>query len=101
VLEFYVNFGVPGVLAGFAGLGFLLMWLDIATMRAFATGDLAGVLLRALPGLSLLQPGGNLLEILVAFVGAVLGAVALVYSGVLGRAAPARLTAAEPRISAP
>ena len=22
VLEFYVNFGIPGVLAGFAGLGF-------------------------------------------------------------------------------
>ncbi len=73
VLEFYVNFGIPGVLAGFAGLGFLLMRLDIGIMRAFAAGDLAGVLLRAMPGLSLLQPGGNLLEILVAFVGAILG----------------------------
>ena len=66
VLEFYVNFGLPGVLAGFAGLGFLLMRLDLGIMRAFAAGDLPGLLLRAMPGLSLLQPGGNLLEILVA-----------------------------------
>ena len=27
VLELYVNFGIPGVLAGFTGLGFLLMRL--------------------------------------------------------------------------
>ena len=59
-----------------------------------------GMLLRAMPGLSLLQPGGNLLEILVAFVGAVLGAGALLCSGVFGRAAPARRTLPEPRISA-
>ena len=92
VLEFYVNFGIPGVLAGFAGLGFLLMRLDIGMMRAFVAGDLAGMLLRALPGLSLLQPGGNLLEILVAFVGATLCAAALLYSGVFGRAPPPRPT---------
>jgi hypothetical protein len=101
VLEFYVNFDIPGVLAGFAGLGFLLMRLDLGIMRAFAAGDLPGLLLRALPGLSLLQPGGNLLEILVALVGAVLGAVVLLYSGVLGRAAPPRKASPEPRISAP
>ena len=84
VLEFYVNFGIPGVLAGFTGLGFLLMRLDLGIMRAFSAGDLPGLLLRALPGLSLLQPGGNLLEILVALVGAVLGVGALHYSGVFG-----------------
>jgi uncharacterized membrane protein len=101
VLEFYVNFGIPGVLAGFAGAGFLLMWLDLGMMRAFAVGDLTGVLLRALPGLSLLQPGGNLLEILVAFAGAILAALALLYSGVLGRAVPHSPTTPEPRIFAP
>lgn len=100
VLEFYVNFGIPGVLAGFAGLGFLLMRLDLGIMRAFAAGDLPGLLLRAMPGLSLLQPGGNLLEILVALVGAVLAAGVLLYSGVFGRAAPRRPTP-EPQISAP
>ncbi|MGE0258497.1 MAG: hypothetical protein AB7T18_07045 [Alphaproteobacteria bacterium] len=101
VLEFYINFGIAGVLAGFAGLGFLLMRLDLGMMRAFAAGDLAGVLLRAMPGLSLLQPGGNLLEILVACVGATLGALALVYSGVLGRDAAHRANTVEPQISGP
>lgn len=100
VLEFYVNFGILGVLAGFAGLGFLLMRLDLGMMRAFTVGDLPGLLLRAMPGLSLLQPGGNLLEILVALVGAVLGALVLLYSGVFGRAASRQRTAPEPRISA-
>jgi hypothetical protein len=99
VLEFYVNFGIPGVLVGFAGLGFLLMRLDLGITRALASGDLPGVLLRAMPGLSLLQPGGNLLEILVALIGAVLGAVALLYCGVFGRAAPRPLPP-EPQISA-
>ena len=101
VLELYVNFGIPGVLAGFAGLGFLLMRLDLGIMRAFAAGDLPGLLLRALPGLSLLQPGGNLLEILVALVGAVLGAGVLLYSGVFRRAASPRRSPPEPRLSAP
>ncbi len=74
VLEFYVNFGIPGVLIGFLGLGFLLMRLDRGIMRALAAGDMRALLLRAMPGLTLLQPGGNLLEILVAFVGAVVAA---------------------------
>jgi hypothetical protein len=100
-LEFYVNFGVPGVLVGFAGLGFLLMRLDLGIMHAFAAGDLPGLLLRAMPGLSLLQPGGNLLEILVAVFGAILGAGLLLYLGVFGRAAPARPISPEPRISPP
>ena len=99
VLEFYVNFGIPGVLAGFAGMGFLLMRLDLGIMRAFAAGDMSGLLLRALPGLTLLQPGGNLLEILIALLGAMLGAVVLLYAGVFGRAAPSRRTSPEPRIS--
>jgi hypothetical protein len=100
VLEFYVNFGLLGVLAGFAGLGFLLMRLDLGMMRAFAAGDAPGILLCAMPGLSLLQPGGNLIEILVAFVGAILGAWALICLGVFGRAAPQGATTVEPRISA-
>jgi hypothetical protein len=70
VLEFYVNFGTPGLLAGFVLLGFVLMHLDRGIMRSLAAGDTRGLLLRALPGLTLLQPQGNLLEILVACVAA-------------------------------
>jgi hypothetical protein len=74
VLEFYINLGIPGVLVGFVGLGFLLMWLDQGIMRSLAADDLRGLLLRAMPGLMLLQPGGNLLEILVGCVAAYVGA---------------------------
>jgi hypothetical protein len=74
VLEFYMNFGIPGVLIGFLGLGYLLMQLDQGIMRSLAADDMRGLLLRAMPGLTLLQPGGNLLEILVACVAAYVAA---------------------------
>ena len=38
VMEFYVNFGIPGVLIGFFGLGYLLMWLDQGIMRSLLRG---------------------------------------------------------------
>jgi hypothetical protein len=72
VFEFYVNFGAAGVVAGFLLLGFGLMQLDRGIMRALAEEDARGLMLRALPGTTLLQPGGNLLEILVAAAGAVI-----------------------------
>jgi hypothetical protein len=74
VLEFYVNFGIPGVLIGFLGLGYLLMRLDQGIMRSLAEDDMRALLLRAMPGLMLLQPQGNLLEILVGFVAAYVAA---------------------------
>jgi hypothetical protein len=74
VLEFYVNFGIPGVLVGFLGLGYLLMWLDQGVMRSLAAGDIRGLLTRAMPGLMLLQPGGSLQEILVACAAAYIAA---------------------------
>ncbi len=74
VLEFYVNFGWIGVLAGFFVFGLLLMYLDHGIMRAMSGGDMRGLLLRALPGLTLIQPGGNLLEILVSAVAALIAA---------------------------
>src|SRR4029450_12323638 len=70
VLEFYMNFGMPGVLAGFAFFGFILMRLDQAVMRTLAMGDIYGAVQSALPGLALLNPLGNLLEILVAVMSA-------------------------------
>jgi hypothetical protein len=83
VLEFYMNFGMPGVLVGFAALGFLLMWLDYGIMRAFANLHVPGLLSYALPGLALLHPGGNLLEIFVAVVSAFVTAKILVHLKVL------------------
>jgi hypothetical protein len=78
VLEFYMNFGMPGVLAGFAVFGFILMRLDQLMMRAFAMGNTAGVTQTALPGLAMLMPLGNLMEILVAVAAAIIASQALV-----------------------
>jgi hypothetical protein len=78
VLEFYINFGIPGVLIGFLGVGYLLMRLDQSIMRSLARGDMRGVLLRAMPGLALLNPGGSLLEMLVGSVGAYLSAYSII-----------------------
>jgi hypothetical protein len=79
VFEFYVNFGTPGVVAGFLLVGFVLLWLDRGIMRALAHDDLSGLLVRALPGVTMLQPGGNLLEILVGLVAAIFIAHLLIH----------------------
>jgi hypothetical protein len=70
-LEFYANFGWPGVIGGFVLLGYILMRLDRRLAIAFHKRDLHGVLLAGMPGLALLQPGGNLLEIIVDFVASI------------------------------
>jgi hypothetical protein len=86
VLEFYVNFGVAGIIAGFLALGWLLMRLDIGVMRALRRGDQRAFLLCALPGFALLQPGGNLVAIVVAVVAAIVAA--LIIDLIFGRNRP-------------
>ena len=83
VLELYMNFGMAGVVAGFAFLGFILMRLDQGVMRALATGNIHGMVQRALPGLALLQPLGSFLEMLVATISAIVVAQLLIRSGLL------------------
>jgi hypothetical protein len=86
VLEFYVNFGVAGIIVGFLALGWLLMRLDIGVMGALRRGDQRAFLLYALPGFALLQPGGNLLAIVVAVVAAIVAA--LITDLIFGRNKP-------------
>jgi hypothetical protein len=76
-LEFYINFGWNGIVIGFTLLGYLLMRLDVLLALAFKRRDVKAILFSALPGLALMQPGGSLMEIIVAFIGA-LGAAYLV-----------------------
>jgi hypothetical protein len=83
VLEFYMNFGMPGVLVGFVVFGFILMRLDQAVMRALAVRNIHGMVQSVLPGLILLAPLGNLLEVLVAVVAAIITAQLLVHSRLL------------------
>lgn len=90
VLEFYMNFGVPGLIVGFIGLGFLLMRLDQGLMRGLARGEMRTILINAMPGLVLLAPGGSFLEILVGFVAAIIVSRLIAASGLLRPTGPAR-----------
>jgi hypothetical protein len=94
-LEFYLNFGWIGVVVGFLMLGWLFARLDYKVMQALSEGDLAGVLRPAVPGLTLLQPGGNLLEILVAVISAMVLVHLFIRLGLVNAGSPAS-TAATP-----
>jgi hypothetical protein len=83
VLEFYMNFGMAGVLVGFAIFGFVLMRLDQGMTRALVIGNIHGVVQLALPGLALLQPLQSLLEMTVSGVSAIVVAQVLVRSKLL------------------
>jgi hypothetical protein len=62
VLEFYINFGLPGVIGGFLGLGWLIGALDYRAAMAERRGDLKLVILLFLPAVGLIQPGAALVE---------------------------------------
>jgi hypothetical protein len=83
VLEFYMNFGIAGVLSGFFVLGIILMRLDQRMMGAIAMCNGPKLVQAGLPGLVLLQPLGNLLEVLVSVVSAIIVSQLLVHLGLL------------------
>jgi hypothetical protein len=62
VMEFYVNFGTLGVVLGFLMIGVLVTTLDLAAAERLALNNLQGFVLWFLPGISLLQVGGSLVD---------------------------------------
>jgi hypothetical protein len=70
VLEFYVNFGTLGVIGGFIIYGIIIGWLDLRIMECLSVGDQKAVVMWFMMCQSLMQPGGNLLEITVSVAGA-------------------------------
>ena len=93
VMEFYMNFAMPGLLIGFFVLGIILMRLDLGIVRALKTGDMRTLLLCAMPGLTLIQPQGNLREIIVAAIGAIVTSRLLTGWGFFGSSSPAPVVA--------
>lgn len=63
VMEFYINFGTVGVVIGFLIMGVIVTILDVQAAERLTNGDLHGFVLWYLPGLSLLQVGGSLIEV--------------------------------------
>lgn len=63
VMEFYINFGLPGLIIGFLVLGWALGRLDHRAALAESRGDYATVMLFFLPGVALIQPIGSMVEL--------------------------------------
>ena len=79
VLEFYVNFGTWGVIGGFLLYGWLIGSMDLKIMESLERGDLRGFLLWFTVCLALLQPGGNLLEVVVSAAGSAVTSITFGY----------------------
>jgi hypothetical protein len=63
VMEFYVNFGDVGVVLGFLVIGTVITIVDWSAWQPLQQGDWQRFLFWYLPGLSLLQIGGSLVEV--------------------------------------
>jgi hypothetical protein len=77
VLELYINFGTAGVIAGFLVIGLLVTYVDRTAAVYLNDGNAERFLLWYLPGLSLLQVGGAMSEVM-ATAGASLALVLIV-----------------------
>ena len=74
VMEFQINFGIPGVVIGFFLLGWLIGTLDLKAAEAESRGDLGGVILLFLPAVALIQPNGSLVDLFGGAAAALVGA---------------------------
>jgi putative effector of murein hydrolase LrgA (UPF0299 family) len=63
VMEFQINFGIPGLIGGFLMLGWLLGTLDRSAAEAERAGQLSRVFFFFLPAVALIQPLGSLVEL--------------------------------------
>jgi hypothetical protein len=74
VMEFQINFGIPGVIIGFFVLGWLIGMLDLNAAAAEGRGDLVRAILFFLPCVALIQPNGSLVELFSGAAAALVGA---------------------------
>ncbi|HKW01236.1 MAG TPA: hypothetical protein VJN96_15530 [Vicinamibacterales bacterium] len=97
VMELYVNFGSPGVWTGMAVLGALLVLIDERAAFHLANGDVKRCCLWFVPGLSLLQVGGSLVDVSLTAGAGLAGTVFANYAiDMILRAHAARTTVAPP-----
>ncbi|MGH6955729.1 MAG: hypothetical protein ACREEW_03585, partial [Caulobacteraceae bacterium] len=75
VMEFYINFGMPGVIVGFLLLGWVLGALDIHAAAAERRGDFRRAIVLFLPAVGLIQPNGSVVEMTGAAAAAFVAAV--------------------------
>ncbi len=75
VMEFYINFGVTGVICGFMILGIIVATVDRVAGERLAEGNWHGFAFWFASGLSFLQVGGQLVEVTAGAAAAMLLAV--------------------------
>jgi len=75
VMELQINFGMPGVVIGFLGLGWLIGTLDLRAALAEVQGDLRTTILYFLPSLALLDPQGSFVQLFGGSAAALVGAL--------------------------
>jgi len=63
VLEFYINFGTLGVVVGFLIFGVVVTLIDVIAARQLLANNWQGFVLWYLVGISCLQIGGSLVEV--------------------------------------
>ncbi len=63
VMEFYINFGIPGLVIGFLILGWFLGRFDHRAALAETRRDYGTTMLFFLPGIALIQPLGSMVEL--------------------------------------
>jgi hypothetical protein len=71
IMEFYVNFGIAGVIIGFLIIGCIVRILDRLIAIRLHAGDWEGFMAWFLPSLPLLNTGGSLVEVTAASAAAV------------------------------
>ncbi len=97
IMELYVNFGSPGVWVGMAALGALLILIDERAGLHLALGNVRRCCLWFVPGLSLLQVGGSLVDVsLTAGAGLAVALLANTAMGVTTRGRDAQLADRDP-----
>jgi len=63
VMEFYINFGTPGVIVGFLILGIVIRIVDVMAAFQLHRGNWQGFMSWFLPTMALLNVGGSLVEL--------------------------------------
>jgi hypothetical protein len=63
VMEFYINFGIPSLIIGFALFGFSFGWMDQMAAMALRNQDYGGAFIWFLPCLGMLAPLASISEI--------------------------------------
>lgn len=64
VMEFQINFGIPGLIFGFLALGLAIGWLDRRAASMDLTGRLDVIPFYFLPAVALIQPNGSMVEMI-------------------------------------